>query len=177
MLTEMQKSGSVSKSNNSLRVSVPQQSLRRMGLCSPGGGHAASPVVFPEKRNKVKTSASRQNINPTSVGLDDPFKVKKADEHRIDIIGGGGGDEKSDLLGYVVFAGKLVLDKRRNVDDKNGKDGKQNSSEISTQEGAVNAKLTSKALVWGSNVLPLDDVVSVCPFHSSKNKIRKLTLG
>lgn len=155
----MQKSGSLSKSNNSLRVSVPPQSLRRMGLCSPGGGHAASPVVFPEKRNKVKTAASRQNKNPMSV--DDPFKVKKADEHRIDIIGGGGGDEKSDLLGYIVYTGKLVLDKRKNVDDKNGKDGKQNSAEMSTQEGAVNAKLTSRALVWGSNVLPLDNVVSV----------------
>lgn len=135
----MQKSGSLSKSNNSLRVSVPQQSLRRMGLCSPGGGHAASPVVFPEKRNKVKTAASRQNKNPMNV--DDPFKVKKADEHRIDIIGGGGGDEKSDLLGYIVYTGNLVLDKRKNVDDKNGKDGKQNSAEMSTQQGAVNAGL------------------------------------
>lgn len=167
----MQKSGSLSKSINSLRVSVPQQSLRRMGLCSPGGGHAASPVVFPEKRNKVKTAASRQNINPMSAGVDDPFKVKKEDEHRIDIIGGGGGDEKSDLLGYVIYGGKLVLDKRKNVDDKKGKDGKQNSAEMSTQQGAVDAKLTSKALVWGSNVLPLDDVVSVCPFHSSRVRL------
>ncbi|KAI4370732.1 hypothetical protein MLD38_019048 [Melastoma candidum] len=158
----MQKSGSISRGNgnNSLRVSVPQQSSRRMGLCSTGGG---SPTVFPEKRNSKGRGSSRQHINPTSVIGDDPFKVQNVGEHRIDIIGGGGGggDEKSDLLGYVVYNGKLALDKRKIADEVAGKDGKQSSGEVTALEGGVNAKLTSKALVWGFNVLPLDEVVSV----------------
>ncbi|XP_031372097.1 sphingoid long-chain bases kinase 1 [Punica granatum] len=150
----MQKIGSLSRASN-LRVTVPQQSLRRMGLCSTGGGQHTSPVVFPEKRgSKVKAPSSRQHLNPTSMTNDDPLKSKTPDEHGIDIIGGGG-DEKSDLLGYVVYTGKLVLDKRKHVDEK------QSSGESTTQEASVDAKLTSKALVWGSNVLPLDDVVSI----------------
>ncbi|KAA8522651.1 hypothetical protein F0562_009187 [Nyssa sinensis] len=82
--------------------------------------------------------------------VDDPKKSKR-EEHRIDI-----GDEQSDLLGYEVFSGKLVLDK--------GKTSKctdlQTSTEIMNQD-AVDAKLTRKALVWGSHMLCLEDVISV----------------
>lgn len=155
----MQKSGSLSRASN-LRVTVPQQSLRRMGLCSTGGGQQTSPVVFPEKRgSKVKAPSWRQSLNSTIMTNNDPLK-SKGDEHRIDIVGGGG-DEKSDLLGYVVYTGKLFLDKRKHADENHGKDRRQSSGETTTQEPSVDAKLTSKALVWGSNLLPLDDVVSV----------------
>lgn len=156
----MQKSGSLSRATN-LRVTVPQQSLRRIGLCSTGGDLHTSPAVFPEKRgSKVKIPSLRKHINPTSMINDDPLKSKKVDEHRIDIIGGGG-DEKSDLLGYVIYAGKLFLDKRKHADENHRKDGNQGSGETTTQEAFLDAKLTSKALVWGSSMLPLDDVVSV----------------
>ncbi|KAI4384104.1 hypothetical protein MLD38_009871 [Melastoma candidum] len=168
----MQKSGSVPRGNsNSLRVSVPTQALRRMGFCSPGGGQHASPIVFPEKRNGKAKGLSRQLVvNPTSgiSGGDgvDLFKAKSVGEHRIDIIEGvGGGDEKSDLLGFIVYNGKLALDKRRNVDGAYGKNRKQNQGEGTALEGGVDAKLTSKALVWGNNVLPLDEIVSVS-YHS-----------
>ncbi|THF98509.1 hypothetical protein TEA_006004 [Camellia sinensis var. sinensis] len=135
-------SGSLSK-NNSLRL-TPQQSLRRLGLCSQvATGQHSSPIVFPEKRGKVK--ASRRG--DTSVNSDDLKKAKR-EEHRIDI-----GDEQSDLLGYEVFSGKLVLDKRKT----NKNDDTQTSTEILNQD-AVDAKLTSKALVWGSHVLCLEDV-------------------
>lgn len=141
----MQTSGSLSK-NNSLRL-TPQQSLRRLGLCSQvATGQHSSPIVFPEKRGKVK--ASRRG--DTSVNSDDLKKAKR-EEHRIDI-----GDEQSDLLGYEVFSGKLVLDKR----NTNKNDDTQTSTEILNQD-AVDAKLTSKALVWGSHVLCLEDVISV----------------
>ncbi|KAK4746874.1 hypothetical protein SAY87_025911 [Trapa incisa] len=155
----MQKSWSLSRASN-LRVAVPQQSLRRMGLCSPGGGQHASPVVFPEKRgSKVKTPSSKQPVNPTSMTNDDLLKSKNV-EHRIDIIGGGG-DEKSDLLGYVVLTGKLFPDKRKRSDENHGKDRRPSSGEATTHESFVDAKLTSKALVWGSNFLALDDAISV----------------
>jgi hypothetical protein len=75
---------------------------------------------------------------------------EKAHEHRIDIIG----DEKSDLLGYEVLTGQLVLDKKGKSVDENAGPGAEKTN-------SVNAKLTSKALLWGSNVLSLDDIVSV----------------
>ncbi|CAH8303970.1 unnamed protein product [Eruca vesicaria subsp. sativa] len=114
-----------------------QQSVRRLGLCSQGS-QQSSPVVFPEKRSK-KLKATRGEISS-----DKP----KADEIRIDI---GGGDEKSDLLGSLVYSGKLLFDKR-------GRDG----AEIDVfNKKAVDGRLTRRALVWGSNVLQLDDVVSL----------------
>lgn len=138
--TNMQKSGNLSK-NNSLRL-TPQQSLRRLGLCSQvATGQHSSPVVFPEKRGKLK--ASRHGT--VTVTSDDLKKVKR-EEHRIDIA-----DEQSDLLGYEVFSGKLILDKRET--------SKSNATQTSTDnvnQDAVDAKLTSKALVWGSHVLCLE---------------------
>ncbi|XVE66424.1 hypothetical protein DITRI_Ditri08aG0079300 [Diplodiscus trichospermus] len=155
----MQTSGSLSRSSNSpsVRVSSPQsqQSLRRLSLCSQIATHS-SPIVFPEKRTKKLKASSKRGETP--VTDDQPDKSKRK-ELRIDI---GGGDEKSDLLGYVVYSGKLTLDKRNNVPtNTSSSDVEQNSSaDIANQEG-VAAKLTSKALVWGSHVLHLDDVISV----------------
>lgn len=146
----MQKGGNLS-TNNSLRL-TPQQSLRRLGFCSQiATGQHSSPVVFPEKRSKGWASRRGSDINNTSsnnIG-DDPKSLKRGEEHIIDI-----GDEQSDLLGYEVFSGKLILDKRKT--NKNG----DVQTEI-TNYDAVDAKLTSKALVWGSHMLRLDDVISV----------------
>ncbi|KAK7365228.1 hypothetical protein VNO80_14121 [Phaseolus coccineus] len=144
------------KISSALRLSSPQQSLRRLGLCSQiATGEHSSPIVFPEKRAKVK--ASRKSSVPTTIRPDDQ-DITKSFDHRIDIGAGGGGDEKSDLLGYVVFSGKLVLDKRK-IATCNNSDAQQ-TSDITNQD-AVDAKLTSKALAWGSQVLHLDDVISV----------------
>ncbi|KAK9058386.1 hypothetical protein SSX86_023228 [Deinandra increscens subsp. villosa] len=140
----MQNSGSLPKSK-SLRT--PQQSLRRLNCCSQiSTGQQTSPVVFPEKRTKNK--ASRRN--DISASSDDSKKAKR-EEHRIDI-----GDEQSDLLGYEVISGKLVLDKRKNIKATDV----QNSTENAHLD-TVDAKLTSRAMVWGSHVLSLDDVISV----------------
>ncbi|KAK6912416.1 Diacylglycerol kinase, catalytic domain [Dillenia turbinata] len=141
----MQNSLSQSASNSSIRL--PQQSLRRLGLCSQiTTGQHSSPIVFPEKRGKVKASR-RTEVNATS---NDPEKAK-GEEHRIEI-----GDEQSDLLGYEVFSGKLVLDKQ-----KISKTTEIQTSTESTNQEAFDAKLTSKALVWGKNTLYLEDVISV----------------
>nr|BAD86587.1 sphingosine kinase [Lotus japonicus] len=147
-----------------LRLSSPQQTLRRLGLCSQiATGEQTSPVVFPEKRGRVRGSRRSSEVSGNS-RPDEQDAVVKNFEHRIDIGGGvggggGGGDEKSDLLGYVVFSGKLLFDKRKAAVNKND-DAQQGSSDI-TKQGAVDAKLTSKALLWGSKVLHLDDVISV----------------
>ncbi|KAL1065631.1 hypothetical protein V6Z11_D12G011200 [Gossypium hirsutum] len=157
----MQKSGSLSRSSNSpsVRVSSPppppsQQSVRRLSLCSQIATHS-SPIVFPEKRTKKLKASSKRSEAPVT---DDQTDKSKGEEHRIDI----GGDEKSDLLGYVVYTGKLILDKRKNTPNiANPADVEQNSSTDIAKQESVAAKLTSKALVWGSHVLPLDDVISV----------------
>lgn len=142
----MQKSGSLAK-NNSLRLTT-QQSLRRLGLCSQitTAGQHSSPVVFPEKRSKGRSSIRGE----LSLSNNDP-KKEKNEEHRIDI-----GDEQSDLLGYEVFSGKLVLDK-----GKANKNSELEASKEVTSQDAVEAKLTSKAMVWGSGMLRLEDVISV----------------
>lgn len=161
----MQQSESLSRNSNendlssSLRLTTPQKSIRRLGLCSQiaTGGQHSSPIVFPEKRSKAKSSSRRgSEINSsipkfTMTSTDDRDKPKSF-EHRIDI---GGGDEQSDLLGYTVLSGKLVLDKRKNS-DKNTSD----DTGVADQEG-FDAKLTSTALVWGSHMLRLEDVISV----------------
>ncbi|KAL3829816.1 hypothetical protein ACJIZ3_018618 [Penstemon smallii] len=141
----MHKSGSLSK-NSSLRVTT-QKSLRRLGLCSQiTTGQQTSPVVFPEKRSSRGKAATHGDLSVINNG---PKKAKR-EEHRIDI-----GDEQSDLLGYEVFSGKLSLDKRKS----------SKKSELQTSENrsldAVDAKLTSKALIWGSEMLHLDDVISL----------------
>lgn len=141
----MQKTGSLFK-NTSLRL-TSQHSVRRLNFCSQiATGQHSSPIVFPEKHSKVKTS-KRSDI---SVSIDDLTKSKR-EEHKIDI-----GDEKSDLLGYDVFSGKLVLDMR-----KTNKSNDSNRSTDTTNQETVDAKLTSKVLVWGSHLLLLADVVSV----------------
>ncbi|XVE49662.1 hypothetical protein DITRI_Ditri01bG0099600 [Diplodiscus trichospermus] len=156
----MQKSRSLSSSNSpSVRVSSSspqsQQSLRRLSWCSQIATHS-SPIVFPEKRTKKLKASSKRSEAPVK---DDQPNKSKSEEHRIDI---GGGDEKSDLLGYVVYSGKLILDKRKNVpSNTNSSNVEQNSSTDIANQQAVAAKLTSKALVWGSHVLRLDDVISV----------------
>ncbi|XP_043696672.1 sphingoid long-chain bases kinase 1-like isoform X2 [Telopea speciosissima] len=143
----MPKSGNLNQNISTLSVS-PQQFLRRLGSrCSQvATGQQSSPAVFPERRSKLKALRQSEAI----VANGDPEKVK-TQEHRIDI-----GDEKSDLLGYVVFSGKLVLDKRM----INSSSDVQTSTEI-TEKDVFDAKLTSKALVWGSNMLCVEDVISV----------------
>lgn len=159
-----------------LRVSVPQNSLRRLGLCSQiataTGGQHSSPIVFPEKQKRSKVKAAKRSsdasgLKPAIASADDSGKPRSF-EHRIDIreggLGTGCGDEKSKLLGYEVFSGKLILDKSKTTDKSaSSTDAQQPTSssfDVTNQE-AVDAKLTSKALIWGSHMLHLEDVISV----------------
>ncbi|KAE8712832.1 Sphingoid long-chain bases kinase 1 [Hibiscus syriacus] len=158
----MQKSGSLSSSSDSPSVRVSssppppasQQSGRRLSLCSQIATHS-SPIVFPEKRSKKHKASSKRSEAPVA---DDQTDKSKTEEHRIDI----GGDENSDLLGYVVYSGKLIFYKRKNASTiTTPANVEQNSSTDIADQEAVAAKLTSKALAWGSHVLSLDDVISV----------------
>ena len=178
----MQKSGSLTRNSNlpSLRVSVPQQSLRRLGLCSQiataTGGQHNSPVVFPEKQKRGKVKSSRRGGDATATTPADDAEITNIFEHRIDIgggPGGGGGDEKSNLLGCDVFVGKLALDKRGTGNaDAALTDAQQKTASADTaNKDAVNARLTSKALIWGSHMLALEDVISVRSFLPLEAKV------
>ncbi|KAK2635132.1 hypothetical protein Ddye_029924 [Dipteronia dyeriana] len=137
-------------------MTQPQQSLRRLGLCSQITQHS-SPIVFPEKRSKKVKASSR----PDDPHFDKPHRT-------IDIPVSVAADEKTDLLGYLVFTGKLILDNRKTIHNNNSTD----TSTQPTNQEAVDAKLTSKALVWASHVLSLDDVISV----SYNNGLRHFTV-
>ncbi|CAI9102804.1 OLC1v1001148C4 [Oldenlandia corymbosa var. corymbosa] len=141
----MQNAANLTK-HSSLRI-TPPHTLRRMALCSQiTTGQQTSPIVFPEKRSRGKASACPDiSINH------DESKPTKGDEHKIDI-----GDEQSDLLGYDVFSGKLVLDKRK----VSKKIDVQTETESAGQD-AIEVKLTSKALIWGNQLIRLEDVISV----------------
>ncbi|KAJ4838560.1 Sphingoid long-chain bases kinase 1 [Turnera subulata] len=183
-LTDMHQTGTgVSRNNNTdagvSAAATNNKYQRRLSFCSQIATHS-SPIVFPEKqkRNKrVKAPASsNRSTDPVTNDLF-PFDKPSRDEHVIDIglgAGGGGerdaratsaaaaGDEKSDLLGYVVFSGKLVLDKRNTFSSSfDNSTTKDQTSADATHQQAVDAKLTSKALVWGSHMLHLDHVVSI----------------
>ncbi|CAN1177828.1 Sphingoid long-chain bases kinase 1 [Linum perenne] len=141
-----------------------QSSLRRLGFCSQlaaGGGQHSSPIVFPEKRSKrVKSSSKRVELTGDQPSSDNNNNIH---EFRIDVGGilPSAGDEKSDLLGDVVFSGKLAWDK--NKPSNGNATNKPPPADVPNQD-AVDAKLTSKGLIWGSNMLHLDDVISLAGF-------------
>lgn len=147
----MQKSLCHFKSNSSFRA-LPQQCLRRLSKrhCQTASGQPSSPTVFPEKRGK-RTSLREHEVNGIH---ESPGKVK-AQEHRIDI-----GDAHCDLMGYEVFSGKLALDKK-------SKGAGAETGSRTSNPNFVDAKLTSKAMVWGSHKLSLEDVISVSPLQRS----------
>ncbi|XP_010933775.1 sphingoid long-chain bases kinase 1 [Elaeis guineensis] len=140
------------KSTHHQNVSSPrglaQQSVRCMSSrrSQTGTGQHSSPTVFPEKRGKTKSLKQSDD----GVANEGPEKVK-AHEHRIDI-----GDESSDLLGYDVFCGKLALDKKAKITSADERMGSGTGNPDS-----IDARLTSKALIWGSHMLRLEDVISV----------------
>ncbi|CAN6480616.1 unnamed protein product [Victoria cruziana] len=143
----MQKHGSLKKNVNPLRI-FSRHSGNNSGSRSPKvvTEQQSSPTVLPEKCGNVRSvEASEGNVLN-----EDPDKIK-VHEHRIDI-----GDEHSDLLGYVVISGKLFLDKR----NQNSNAVVQTSKESIEQNG-FDAKLTSKALVWGTHTLYINDIISV----------------
>jgi hypothetical protein len=63
------------------------------------------------------------------------------------------GDEKSDLLGYEIYSGKLTLD--------NKSASSEHSGSGSRSSNCFDARLSTEAFIWGSNILKLEDVISV----------------
>ena len=121
-----------------------QQRPRLMGSKQSRKASAqhSSPAQSSDVQGKVRSSKEKKS----AVYNGDQGK-SKASEHQIDI-----GDEQCNLLGVELFSGKLALEK---------KPENSNSNEGDTNRNSVDAKLTTKALFWGSHVLCLQDVISV----------------
>jgi hypothetical protein len=62
------------------------------------------------------------------------------------------GDERSDLLGYEIYSGKLTLDNKSASSENSGSGSSSN---------CFDARLSMEAFIWGSNILKLEDVISV----------------
>ncbi|KAL6903783.1 hypothetical protein ACP4OV_004596 [Aristida adscensionis] len=125
--------------------SSSQKSSRRSGSrrSQKSTGQHSSPS-FQEKRSKSKSSRQKHLV------IDDKDAKKgKGHEQKIDV------DERSNFLGYEVYAGKLIFVKKNKTTIDN------NQLSANGKADAVDARLTSKALIWGSSVLVLEDVVSV----------------
>lgn len=126
---------------------TPQQSVYCVGLYSQiSAAQLSCLVIFPEKRYKVKASKhSDIKVN------NNIFEKLKREDHRINP-----GDETSDLLGYEIYSGKLSIDQRKS----NRSTDVQALTEGKNLE-AIDAKLTSKFLLWGCHRIYLEDVTSV----------------
>ncbi|XP_039036870.1 sphingoid long-chain bases kinase 1-like [Hibiscus syriacus] len=114
--------------------------------------------VKKEKRSKKHKASSKRSEAPVT---DDQTDKPKTKEHRIDI----GGDEKSDLLGYVVYLVNLIFDTRKNAPTI--------TIDIADQE-TVAAKLTNKLAGFKLEVVKTSSVghakklestvdISTCP--------------
>ena len=97
------------------------------------------------------------NYKQFTLGVEEEYMVYdpitrelKSHEQKIDVA-----DERSNFLGYEVYAGKLIFDK------KNKSASGNNQLSANGKADAIDARLTSKALIWGSSVLILEDAVSV----------------
>lgn len=135
--SELENPTSRSSSQKSSRRSSSRRSQKSAGQHSLTGAQ--------EKRSKSKSSRQKHLV------IDDKEAKKgKKHDHKIDVA-----DERSNFLGYEVYAGKLILQK------KNRSASDNNQLPSNGKADAIDARLTSKALIWGSSVLLLEDVVSV----------------
>ncbi|XP_047310892.1 sphingoid long-chain bases kinase 1-like [Impatiens glandulifera] len=116
----------------------PRQRLQSSGFRN--SPKTTGPVFLQENLGKLPESRPTENI-------------QRKNEHRVDIQ-----DEQSELLEYEVVSGKLILDSRNS--DCCCPIPLPYFMKAANQDG-VEANLTRKELAWGSDILQLDDVVSV----------------
>ena len=136
--TELENPTSRNSSQKSSRRSSSRRSQKSVGQQS-------SPTVFPEKRGKSRSLRQKH----AAVESKDA-KRGKNQERRTDVV-----DEMSNFVGFEVYAGKLFFDR------KNKSKGVDDHLSANRKADATDARLTSKALIWGSTVLSLEDVISV----------------
>lgn len=109
-----------------------------------------SPTAADQQPSPVSPETSNSSIFSKQKDADDAVKdSEKPSTHTIRIE-----DEKSDLLGYEVYSGKLTLDNK-------AKNSSSEQSGSGSSSNCFDARLSTEALIWGSNILKLEDIVSV----------------
>ncbi|XP_062204878.1 sphingoid long-chain bases kinase 1-like isoform X2 [Phragmites australis] len=108
---------------------------------SPTAAEQQPSPVFPETINSIFLK-----IKDADDAIKDP---EKANTHGIRIE-----DEKSDLLRYEIYSGKLTLDNK-------ARSALSEQSGSGSSSNCFDARLSTEALVWGSNILKLEDIISV----------------
>ena len=109
-----------------------------------------SPTAADQQPSPVSPETSNSSIFSKQKDADDAIKdSEKPSTHTIRIE-----DEKSDLLGYEVYSGKLTLDNK-------AKNSSSEQSGSGSSSNCFDARLSTEALIWGSNILKLEDIVSV----------------
>lgn len=137
----MQKSDHHEQNLTSPRGLIHKILRRTNSRRSPTAAEQKTSPVSPETSNTI---FSKQK-DPDDV-INDP---EKASAHSIRIE-----DEKSDLLGCEVYSGKLTLDNR-------AKSASSEQSGSGSSGNCFDARLSTEALIWGSNILKLEDIISV----------------
>ncbi|PWZ11035.1 Sphingoid long-chain bases kinase 1 [Zea mays] len=108
-----------------------------------------SPTAADQQPSPVSPETSNSSIFSKQKDVDDAIKdSEKLSTHTIRIE-----DEKSDLLGSEIYSGKLTLD-NKTKSSSNEQSGSGSSS------NCFDARLSTEALIWGSNILKLEDIVS-----------------
>ncbi|ONM05108.1 sphingoid long-chain bases kinase 1 isoform X4 [Zea mays] len=112
-----------------------------------------SPTAADQQPSPVSPETSNSSIFSKQKDVDDAIKdSEKLSTHTIRIE-----DEKSDLLGSEIYSGKLTLD-NKTKSSSNEQSGSGSSS------NCFDARLSTEALIWGSNILKLEDIVSLAGF-------------
>uniref|UniRef100_A0A804N3I4 Uncharacterized protein n=1 Tax=Zea mays TaxID=4577 RepID=A0A804N3I4_MAIZE len=109
-----------------------------------------SPTAADQQPSPVSPETSNSSIFSKQKDVDDAIKdSEKLSTHTIRIE-----DEKSDLLGSEIYSGKLTLDNKT-------KSSSNEQSRSGSSSNCFDARLSTEALIWGSNILKLEDIVSV----------------
>lgn len=145
MKIEMHKSEHHEQNLTSPRGLIHKLFRRTSSRRSPTAADQQKSPVFPETSNSIFLEQ-----RDSDDGIKDP-EMASTPGIRIE-------DEKSDLLGYEIYSGKLTLD------NKSGTASSEHSGSGSSSN-CFDARLSTEALIWGSNVLKLEDIIAVSCYH------------
>ncbi|KAK3156921.1 hypothetical protein QOZ80_2AG0113830 [Eleusine coracana subsp. coracana] len=135
----MQKSDHHEQNLTSPRGLIHKLFRRTTSKRSPTAADQQQSPVFPETSNSTFLEQKGEAIKDPEIASTPGIRTE---------------DEKSDLLGYEIYSGKLTLDNKSKTDSSE-------HSGTGSSSNCFDARLSTEALTWGSNILKLEDIISV----------------
>ncbi|GJN19894.1 hypothetical protein PR202_gb07209 [Eleusine coracana subsp. coracana] len=135
----MQKSDHHEQNLTSPRGLIHKLFRRTTSKRSPTAADQQQSPVFPETSNTTFLEQKDEAIKDPEIASTPGIRTE---------------DEKSDLLGYEIYSGKLTLDNKSKIDSSE-------HSGTGSSSNCFDARLSTEALTWGSNILKLEDIISV----------------